>query len=125
MNTVSEAEVYKVLDDVYPQYQDDLPPDNVRKIIARLLAKESPEAVTKSLETGGHKDDYLALIEFFTLLAALVISVIEIWKDRGEGEPETAESKRDSELIISLLDSRVRDDPNLNAVIEAVRRAHR
>ncbi|WP_333885431.1 hypothetical protein [Sphingobium yanoikuyae] len=123
MAGVSLDVVRGILDEIYPDYHDDIPEDNIEKILAGLNAGETTEEVTDFLDTGGHKIDYSALITDFASIASLAISAVSLYLDHKKSKREGAEAKPESGVILSLMDQRVRDDPRLPAIIEAVRRA--
>lgn len=124
MGTVRAEEVFQVLDAVDDHYRDDLPPDNVEKIVAGLLKGTPPQDLSNSLETGGLQMDYKALIDSFIATAGLVIAVIEAWLRAKADRRDDAAAPDEDKLIVDLLDPRVRRDPKLRAIVEAVRSAH-
>lgn len=68
--------------------------------------------------------DYKALIDSFIATAGLVIAVFEAWLRVKADRRDDAAAPDEDKLIVDLLDPRVRRDPKLRAIVEAVRSAH-
>jgi hypothetical protein len=98
LNSVTESDIHEVLMVVYPEYTDDLPPDNASRIISGLVAGRQVGEVLAPLKTGGLQMDYAALLSSFTDVANLIVAVLMAWytvkRDRREDEAAEQEAQR-------------------------------